>query len=49
MPRADLEHCWKMPDAREELNRSVRDAIIEFRHHIKSFERIVSKSHDLGA
>ena len=38
-----------MPDAREELNRSVRDGRIEFRHSIKSLEGMGSSSHDLGA
>ena len=28
--RAELRHCGKMPDTREELNRSVREGIIEF-------------------
>ena len=32
MTRADLKHCGKMPDAREELNRSVREGRIESRH-----------------
>ena len=35
---ADLKHCGKMPDAREELNRSVREEITESRHSIKSLE-----------
>ena len=38
-----------MPDAREELNRSVRDGRIKSRHSIKSPEGIGSSSHDLGA
>ena len=38
-----------MPDAREEINRSVREGRIESRHSIKSFEGIRSSSHDLGA
>ena len=38
-----------MPDAREELNRSVREGRIESRHSIKSLEGIGSGSHDLGA
>ena len=38
-----------MPDAREELNRSVSEGIIESRHYIKSLEGIGSSSHDLGA
>ena len=49
MTRADLKHCGKMPDAREELNSSVREGRIESRHYIKSLERIGSSSHDLGA
>ena len=38
MTRADLKHCGKIPDAREELNRSVREGRIESRHSIKSLE-----------
>ena len=49
MTRADFKHCGKMPDAREELNRSVREGRIESRHSIKSLEGIGSSSHDLGA
>ena len=49
MTRADLKHCGKIPDARDELNRSVREGRIESRHSIKSFEGMVSSSHDLGA
>ena len=49
MTRADIEHCEKMPDAREELNRSVRESGIESRHSIKSLEGMGSRSHDLGA
>ena len=49
MTRADLKHCGKMPDAREELNRSVREGRIESMHSIKSFEWMGSSSHDLGA
>ena len=48
MTRADLKHCWKIPDAREELNRSVREGRIESRHSIKSLEGMWSSSHDLG-
>ena len=48
MTRADLKHCWKMPDAREELNRSVTERKIESRHSIKSLEGMGSKSHDFG-
>ena len=47
MTRADLKHCGKMPDAREELNKSVREDIIESGHYIKSLEGIGSSSHDL--
>ena len=49
MTRADLKHCGKMPDAREELNRSMREGRIESRHSIKRLEGIGSSSHDLGA
>ena len=49
MTRADLKHCGKMPDAREDLNISVRQGRIESRHSIKSFEWMGSSSHDLGA
>ena len=49
MTRADLKHCGNIPDAREELNRSVREGRIESRHSIKSLEGMGSSSHDLGA
>ena len=49
MTRADLKHCGKIPDAREELNRSVREGRIESRHSIKSLEGMGSRSHDLAA
>ena len=49
MTRADLKHCGRMPDAREELNRSVREGRIESRHSTKSLEGMGSSSHDLGA
>ena len=49
MIRADLKHCGKIPDAREELNRSVREGRIESRHSIKSLEGMGSSSHDLGS
>ena len=49
MTSADLKHCGKIPDAREELNRSVREGRIESRHSIKSLEGMGSSSHDLGA
>ena len=38
MTGADLKHCGKIPEAREELNRSVREGRIESRHSIKSLE-----------
>ena len=38
MTRADLKHCRKIPDAREELSRSVREWRIESIHSIKSLE-----------
>ena len=49
MTRADLKHCGKVPDAREELSRSVREGRIESRHYIKSLEGTGSSSHDLGS
>ena len=49
MTRADLKHCEKMPDAIEELSRSVREGRMESRHSIKSLEGMGSSSHDLGA
>ena len=49
MTRADLKHCGKMSDAREELNRSVRGGRIESRYLIKRLEGKGSSSHDLGA
>ena len=47
--RADLKHCGKMSDAREELNRSVKEGRIESKHFTKSLEGMGSSSHDLGA
>ena len=49
MTRADLKHCGKMPDARDELNRSMREGRIVSRHSINSLEGMGSWSHDLGA
>ena len=49
MTRGDLKHCGKMPDAREELNRSVREGRIESIHCTKSLEGMGSSSHYLGA
>ena len=42
-------HCGKMPDAREESNRSLREGRIESRHSIKRFQGMGSRSHDLEA
>ena len=36
--RADLKHCGKIPDAREDLNRSVREGRMQSRHSIKILE-----------
>ena len=49
MTRADLKHCGKIPEAREELTRYVREGRIESRHSIKSLEGMGSSSHDIGA
>ena len=49
MTSDDLKHCGKMPDARDELNRSVREGKIKSRHSIKSLEGMESSSLDLGA
>ena len=49
MTRADLKHCVKISEAREELNRSVREGRIESIHYIKSLEGMRSSSHDFGA
>ena len=49
MTRADFKHCGKIPEAREESNRSVREWRIEYRHSIKSLEGMGSSSHDLAA
>ena len=38
-----------MPDAREELSRSLREGRRESRHYIKSLEGMGSCSHNLGA
>ena len=38
-----------MPDAREELSRSVREGRLQSKHSIKSLEGMGSSSHDLGA
>ena len=46
---ANLKHCGKIPDARKEFNRSVREGRIESRHSIRSLEEMGSSSHDLGA
>ena len=49
MTRADLKHCGKVPDEREELNRSAREGRIESMHSINSLEGMGSNLHDLGA
>ena len=49
MARADLKHCGKTPDAKEELNRSVGEGKIESRHYMKSLEGMRTRSHDLDA
>ena len=49
MTIADLKHCEKIPDAREELNRSMREGRIKSRHSTKSLEGMGSNSYDLGA
>ena len=49
MTRADFKHCGNIPDAREELDRTVREGRIESRHSIMSLEGMGSSSHDLGA
>ena len=46
--RADSKYCWRMPDVREALNRSVREGRIESNHSIKSFEGMGSRTHNLG-
>ena len=42
-------HCGNIPDARDELNLSVREGRIESRHSMKSLQGMGSSSHDLGA
>ena len=49
MARADFSPCGQMPNAREELNRSVREGRIKSGHSIESLEGMGSSSHDLGA
>ena len=49
MTRTDSKHCGKMPDAREELDRSVREGKMESRHSIKCLKVMESRSHDIGA
>ena len=46
MTRADLKHCGKVPDAREELNRSLRAGRIESKHSIRSLEKMGSSSYE---
>ena len=49
MTRAELKHCGKMSDAREKLNRSVREWRIESRLFTMSLKGMESSSHDLVA
>ena len=42
-------HCAKMPDVREELNRSAIEGKIESRHNIKCLNGMRSMSHDIRA
>ena len=49
MTKADLSNCGKIPEAREQINRSVREGRIESRHYIRSLEGMGSSSHGLGA
>ena len=44
MIRAYLKHRGMMPDAKEELNRSMREGRIESRYSIKSLEGMGSSS-----
>ena len=44
-----MKHCGKMPDAGEELNRSVREERIESKHSTMILEGMGSSAHDLGA
>ena len=44
--RADLKHSGKIPETREELNRSVREVRIESSNSIKSLEGMGSSSHE---
>ena len=47
MTRSTLRHSGKMPVARVELDRSVREGRIESRRSTKSLEGMVSRSYDL--
>ena len=49
MIKTPLFENGKIPDARDELNRSVREGRIQSRHSIKSLKGMGSSSHDLGA
>ena len=49
MTRAYLKHCGRIPDAREELDRTMREGRIGSRHSIKSLEGMGSRSHNSGA
>ena len=47
--RADLMHCGKKPNIREEFNGSLSKWRIESRHAIESLDGIRSRSHHLRA
>ena len=49
MKKSYLNHCGKIPDAREVLNRSVREGRLKSRHFMKNLEGMGSSSHDIGA
>ena len=49
MSKDDLKHSGKMPDAREKLNRSVREGRRESSHCNNSLGGMGSCSHDIGA
>ena len=47
MTRNYLRDCGKKPDAKDELNRSVKEGRNESRRYIKSLEGMGTTSHDL--
>ena len=49
MTRADWKHFGKNQHAIDELNRSVGEWRIEWRHSIRSLEGMGSRPHDIGA